>query len=55
MTVALDVERLDEAIQFAIAFMNDPEGLADKREEWRDDLRGALHNLRAALGIEEPA
>jgi hypothetical protein len=38
---------VDDAMQYAIAFMNDPEGLAGSREEWRDRLRDALHVVRA--------
>jgi hypothetical protein len=40
-------DSIDDAMQYAIAFMNDPEGLAGSREEWRDRLRDALHVVRA--------
>lgn len=58
----LDVEAVrllvDDALQYGIAFLNDPEGLASSREEWRDLLRSALHAFRAATpptsGSHEP-
>ena len=33
---------LAEAAMYALGYMNDPEGLAHMREEWRDNLRAAL-------------
>ena len=54
-TVALRaaLDPIDDAICYGIAFLNDPEGLAPAREEWRDQLRAALHSLRA-LASPEP-
>jgi len=35
-------EGLREAAEYALAFLADPEGLAHKRDEWREKLRAAL-------------
>lgn len=35
-------DQLREALQYALAFMADPDGLAHKRDEWRVMVRAAL-------------
>ena len=42
LTGGVTTEGLREAAEYALGFMNDPEGLAHKRKEWCDKLRAAL-------------
>ena len=47
------VDRLREAAEYALAFLNDPEGLASAREEWRLKLRDALRAAQPPRGDED--
>lgn len=54
--LAAALRNLDDAAQYGLAFLNDPEGLQSARDEWRQKIRTAINEARAILAQHvEPA